>query len=161
MNRLIQGDVGSGKTIIAFISAAVAVYNGYQAVILAPTEVLAEQHYDNAEKFFSRLNINICLLTSSVTRKNKEIIKEKLLKGEIDIIIGTHALIEYDVEFKKLGFIIADEQHRFGVHQRKILIDKGYNPDILLMTATPIPRTLAMTLYGDLDVSVKIGRAHV
>ena len=154
MNRLIQGDVGSGKTIIAFISAAVAVYNGYQAVILAPTEVLAEQHYDNAEKFFSRLNINICLLTSSVTRKNKEIIKEKLLKGEIDIIIGTHALIEYDVEFKKLGFIIADEQHRFGVHQRKILIDKGYNPDILLMTATPIPRTLAMTLYGDLDVSV-------
>ena len=154
MNRLIQGDVGSGKTIIAFISAAVAVHNGYQAVILAPTEVLAEQHYNNAEKFFSKLNINVCLLTGSVTKKNKEIIKEKLVNGEIDIIIGTHALIEEDVEFKKLGFIIADEQHRFGVHQRKILIDKGYNPDILLMTATPIPRTLAMTLYGDLDVSV-------
>lgn len=154
MNRLIQGDVGSGKTIIAFISAAVAVHNGYQAVILAPTEVLAEQHYNNAEKFFSKLKINICLLTGSVTKKNKEIIKEKLVNGEIDIIIGTHALIEEDVEFKKLGFIIADEQHRFGVHQRKILIDKGYNPDILLMTATPIPRTLAMTLYGDLDVSV-------
>ena len=154
MNRLIQGDVGSGKTIIAFISAAVAVHNGYQAVILAPTEVLAEQHYNNAEKFFSKLKINLCLLTGSVTKKNKEIIKEKLVNGEIDIIIGTHALIEEDVEFKKLGFIIADEQHRFGVHQRKILIDKGYNPDILLMTATPIPRTLAMTLYGDLDVSV-------
>lgn len=154
MNRLIQGDVGSGKTIIAFISAAVAVHNSYQAVILAPTEVLAEQHYNNAEKFFSKLNINVCLLTGSVTKKNKEIIKEKLVNGEIDIIIGTHALIEEDVEFKKLGFIIADEQHRFGVHQRKILIDKGYNPDILLMTATPIPRTLAMTLYGDLDVSV-------
>lgn len=154
MNRLIQGDVGSGKTIIAFISAAVAVHNGYQAVILAPTEVLAEQHYNNAEKFFSKLNINVCLLTGSVTKKNKEIIKDRLLQGEIDIIIGTHALIEEDVEFKKLGFIIADEQHRFGVHQRKILIDKGYNPDILLMTATPIPRTLAMTLYGDLDVSV-------
>lgn len=154
MNRLIQGDVGSGKTIIAFISAAVAVHNGYQAVILAPTEVLAEQHYNNAEKFFSKLNINVCLLTGSVTKKNKEIIKDRLVQGEIDIIIGTHALIEEDVEFKKLGFIIADEQHRFGVHQRKILIDKGYNPDILLMTATPIPRTLAMTLYGDLDVSV-------
>lgn len=154
MNRLIQGDVGSGKTIIAFISASVAVHNGYQAVILAPTEVLAEQHYNNAEKFFSKLNISVCLLTGSVTKKNKEIIKERLLAGEIDIIIGTHALIEEDVEFKKLGFIIADEQHRFGVHQRKILIDKGYNPDILLMTATPIPRTLAMTLYGDLDVSV-------
>ncbi len=154
MNRLIQGDVGSGKTIIAFISAAVAVHNGYQAVMLAPTEVLAEQHYNNAEKFFSRLNINVCLLTGSVTKKNKEIMKEKLVNGEIDIIIGTHALIEEDVEFQKLGFIIADEQHRFGVHQRKILIDKGYNPDILLMTATPIPRTLAMTLYGDLDVSV-------
>ena len=154
MNRLIQGDVGSGKTIIAFISAAVAVHNGYQAVILAPTEVLAEQHYNNAEKFFSKLNINVCLLTGSVTKKNKEIIKDRLLQGEIDIIIGTHALIEEDVEFKNLGFIIADEQHRFGVHQRKILIDKGYNPDILLMTATPIPRTLAMTLYGDLDVSV-------
>lgn len=154
MNRLIQGDVGSGKTIIAFISAAVAVHNGYQAVILAPTEVLAEQHYNNAEKFFSKLNINVCLLTGSVTKKNKEIIKDRLLQGEIDIIIGTHALIEEDVEFKKLGFIIADEQHRFGVHQRKVLIDKGYNPDILLMTATPIPRTLAMTLYGDLDVSV-------
>lgn len=154
MNRLIQGDVGSGKTIIAFISASVAVHNGYQAVILAPTEVLAEQHFNNAEKFFSKLNISVCLLTGSVTKKNKDIIKERLLAGEIDIIIGTHALIEEDVEFKKLGFIIADEQHRFGVHQRKILIDKGYNPDILLMTATPIPRTLAMTLYGDLDVSV-------
>lgn len=154
MNRLIQGDVGSGKTIIAFISAAVAVYNNYQVVILAPTEVLAEQHYNNANGFFSKLNIKVSIITGSVSKKNKEVIKKQLLYGEIDIIIGTHALIEEDVEFKKLGFIIADEQHRFGVHQRKILIDKGYNPDILLMTATPIPRTLAMTLYGDLDVSI-------
>lgn len=154
MNRLVQGDVGSGKTIIAFISAAVAVHNGYQVVILAPTEVLAEQHYNNAKKFFDNLNINTYLLTGSVTKKNKDIIKNMLSSGDINVIIGTHALIEEDVEFKNLGFIIADEQHRFGVHQRKILIDKGYHPDILLMTATPIPRTLAMTLYGDLDVSI-------
>lgn len=154
MNRLVQGDVGSGKTIIAFISAAVAVHNGYQVVILAPTEVLAEQHYNNAKKFFDNLNINTYLLTGSVTKKNKDTIKSMLSSGDINVIIGTHALIEEDVEFKNLGFIIADEQHRFGVHQRKILIDKGYHPDILLMTATPIPRTLAMTLYGDLDVSI-------
>ena len=154
MNRLVQGDVGSGKTIIAFIAAAVAVHNGYQVIIIAPTEVLAEQHYINAEKFFKNLNINVDLLTGSVTKKNKEIIKEKLSSGLINIIIGTHALIEDNVEFQKLGLIITDEQHRFGVHQRKSLIDKGYTPDILLMTATPIPRTLAMTLYGDLDVSI-------
>lgn len=154
MNRLVQGDVGSGKTIIAFIAAAVAVHNGYQVIIIAPTEVLAEQHYINAEKFFKNLNINVDLLTGSVTKKNKEIIKEKLSSGFINIIIGTHALIEDNVEFQKLGLIITDEQHRFGVHQRKSLIDKGYTPDILLMTATPIPRTLAMTLYGDLDVSI-------
>ena len=154
MNRLVQGDVGSGKTIIAFIAAAVAVHNGYQVIIIAPTEVLAEQHYINAEKFFKNLNINVDLLTGSVTKKNKEIIKEKLSSGLINIIVGTHALIEDNVEFQKLGLIITDEQHRFGVHQRKSLIDKGYTPDILLMTATPIPRTLAMTLYGDLDVSI-------
>lgn len=154
MNRLIQGDVGSGKTVISFIAAAVAVHNGYQVAIIAPTEVLAEQHYYNAEKFFNNLNITTNILTGSVTKKNKEIIKNKLLNDEINIIIGTHALIEDNIEFKKLGFIITDEQHRFGVHQRKLLIDKGYNPDILLMTATPIPRTLAMTLYGDLDVSI-------
>lgn len=154
MNRLVQGDVGSGKTIIAFIAAAVAAHNGYQVIIIAPTEVLAEQHYINAEKFFRNLNIKVDLLTGSITKKNKEIIKEKLSSGLINIIIGTHALIEDNVEFQKLGLIITDEQHRFGVHQRKSLIDKGHTPDILLMTATPIPRTLAMTLYGDLDVSI-------
>lgn len=154
MNRLIQGDVGSGKTIIAFISASVAVNNGYQAVILAPTEVLAEQHYNNALKFFEKLDISTALLTGSTNKKNKEDIKKRLSAGEIDIIVGTHALLEDDVEFHKLGFVIADEQHRFGVHQRKVLIEKGWNPDILLMTATPIPRSLAMTIYGDLDVSI-------
>ena len=154
MNRLVQGDVGSGKTIIAFISAAVVCHNGYQVVMLAPTEVLAEQHYNNAKSFFDKLNLKCGILTGSITKKNKEITKELILNGEINIIIGTHALIEDNVNFKKLGLIIADEQHRFGVHQRKLLIDKGYNPDILLMTATPIPRTLAMTLYGDLDVSI-------
>ncbi len=154
MNRLVQGDVGSGKTIIAFIAAAVAVNNGFQVVILAPTEVLAEQHYHNAKSFFEKLNITTAILTGSITKKNKEKLKEEIRTGNINIIIGTHALIEEDVEFKKLGLIVADEQHRFGVHQRKIIIDKGHNPDVILMTATPIPRTLAMTLYGDLDVSI-------
>lgn len=154
MNRLVQGDVGSGKTIISFIAAAVAVHNGYQVVIIAPTEVLAEQHYQNAVKFFNQLNINVELLTGSTKKKNKELIKAGLYSGAINIVIGTHALIEDNVEFNKLGLIVTDEQHRFGVHQRKTLIDKGYMPDIILMTATPIPRTLAMTLYGDLDVSI-------
>ena len=154
MNRLVQGDVGSGKTIVSFIAAAVAIHNGYQVVIIAPTEVLAEQHYINAVKFFEKLNICVELITGSTKKKNKEDIKLRLYGGSINLIIGTHALIEEDVEFYKLGLIITDEQHRFGVHQRKILIDKGYTPDVILMTATPIPRTLAMTLYGDLDVSI-------
>lgn len=154
MNRLVQGDVGSGKTIISFIAAAVAVHNGYQVVIIAPTEVLAEQHFQNAVKFFEKLNISVELLTGSTKKKSKETIKSGLADGSINIIIGTHALIEDNVEFKNLGLIVTDEQHRFGVHQRKILIDKGCTPDVILMTATPIPRTLAMTLYGDLDVSI-------
>lgn len=154
MNRLVQGDVGSGKTIVSFIAAAVAIHNGYQVVIIAPTEVLAEQHYINAVNFFEKLNICVELITGSTKKKNKEDIKSRLYGGSINLIIGTHALIEEDVEFNKLGLIITDEQHRFGVHQRKILIDKGYTPDVILMTATPIPRTLAMTLYGDLDVSI-------
>lgn len=154
MNRLVQGDVGSGKTILAFISAAVAIHNGYQATLIAPTEVLAEQHFNNAKSFFEKLNINIAIITGSTTKKKKEEIKNLLKEGFIKVIFGTHAIIEEDVEFQNLGFVIVDEQHRFGVHQRKILMEKGYKPDILLMTATPIPRTLAMTLYGDLDVSV-------
>lgn len=154
MNRLVQGDVGSGKTIISFIAAAVAVHNGYQVVIIAPTEVLAEQHFQNAVKFFEKLNISVELLTGSTKKKSKETIKSGLADGSINIIIGTHALIEDNVEFKNLGLIVTDEQHRFGVHQRKMLIDKGCTPDVILMTATPIPRTLAMTLYGDLDVSI-------
>lgn len=154
MNRLVQGDVGSGKTIISFIAAAVAVHNSYQVVIIAPTEVLAEQHFQNAVKFFEKLNISVELLTGSTKKKSKETIKSGLADGSINIIIGTHALIEDNVEFKNLGLIVTDEQHRFGVHQRKTLIDKGCTPDVILMTATPIPRTLAMTLYGDLDVSI-------
>ncbi len=154
MNRLIQGDVGSGKTVIAFIAAAVAVYNGYQAVIIAPTEVLAEQHFLNMEKLFKNTKFSIGLLTGSLTKKNKLETKNLIASGSINFIIGTHALIEENVEFHNLGFVVVDEQHRFGVKQRKSLINKGIAPDILLMTATPIPRTLAMTLYGDLDVSI-------
>lgn len=154
MNRLIQGDVGSGKTVIAFIAAAVAVNNGYQAVIIAPTEVLAEQHFFNMQKLFKNTKFSIGLLTGSLSKKNKLETKNLIASGSINFIIGTHALIEENVEFYNLGFVVVDEQHRFGVKQRKSLINKGIAPDILLMTATPIPRTLAMTLYGDLDVSI-------
>lgn len=153
MNRLLQGDVGSGKTIVAFVCAVVAVKNGYQAVILAPTEVLAEQHYHNLSKFLLKSGINACLLTGSTKQKDKKIIKENIALGTINIIVGTHALIQEDVTFNRLGFAVIDEQHRFGVKQRKMLMDKGVSPDILLMTATPIPRTLALTYYGDLDIS--------
>ncbi|MGA1862699.1 ATP-dependent DNA helicase RecG [Deferribacter thermophilus] len=153
MNRLIQGDVGSGKTIVAFIAGIVAVFNNYQVAIIAPTEVLAEQHYNNFTKTFGDI-FTKCLITGSTPKKEKEILKDKIANGEIDFIFGTHALIQEDVNFKALGLAIIDEQHRFGVEQRKILIDKGYNPDILLMSATPIPRTLALTFYGDLDISI-------
>lgn len=153
MNRLIQGDVGSGKTIVAFIAGVVAVKNGYQTAIIAPTEILAEQHYLNFNKLFGG-HFSSALLTGSVKDKEKKQIKDMIKLGVINFIFGTHALIQEDVEFYKLGFVIIDEQHRFGVLQRKILIEKGYFPDILLMSATPIPRTLSLTLYGDLDVSV-------
>ncbi len=154
MNRLLQGDVGSGKTIVAFVSALVAVKNGYQAVILAPTEVLAEQHFRNLDVFIAKTGLKICLLTGSVKQKDKKELKEYIAKGDINIVVGTHALIQDDVVFNNLGFAVIDEQHRFGVKQRKALIDKGRTvPDILLMTATPIPRTLALTFYGDLDLS--------
>ncbi|MBQ3034237.1 MAG: ATP-dependent DNA helicase RecG [Deferribacterales bacterium] len=154
MNRLVQGDVGSGKTIVAFIAAAAAADNGYQTVLIAPTEVLAEQHFFNMQKFFKDSKYPICLLTGSVGKKDKIETKNLIASGIIKFIIGTHALLEENVEFSRLGLVIVDEQHRFGVRQRKSLMDKGFNPDVLLMTATPIPRTLAMTLYGDLDVSI-------
>ncbi len=154
MNRLVQGDVGSGKTIVALISIFNVVKNGYQAVMMAPTEILATQHYAEASKLFQNFNINIKLLCGSTSQKNKDEIKNELKQGEIDLIIGTHALIEEDVEFKNLGMVVTDEQHRFGVTQRSRLTNKGLNVDTIVMTATPIPRTLSLYLYGDLDVSI-------
>ncbi|MBA5850509.1 ATP-dependent DNA helicase RecG [Clostridium sp. cel8] len=153
MNRLVQGDVGSGKTIVAFIAIFNVIKNGYQAVLMAPTEILAKQHYTESEKLLKKFNIKIGILSGSTSKKHKEIIKNDIKTGKIDFIIGTHALIEDDVEFKNLGIIVTDEQHRFGVMQRNKLISKGKNADILVMTATPIPRTLTLYLYGDLDVS--------
>ncbi len=154
MNRLVQGDVGSGKTIIALISMFNVIKNGYQVGMMAPTEILARQHFVEAEKIYKDFNINIRLLTGSTTNKNKELIKEELKNGEVDILIGTHALIEENVVFKNLGMIVTDEQHRFGVNQRSRLSNKGENIDVLVMSATPIPRTLYLYLYGDLDVSI-------
>lgn len=153
MNRLIQGDVGSGKTIIALIAAFNTIKNGYQAAIMAPTEILATQHFNEAVKIFDGFNIKVEKLSGSINKKNKQIIKEELKNGSIDLIIGTHAILQDDVEFKKLGLVITDEQHRFGVLQRKVLSEKGEDIDTLVMTATPIPRTLSLYLYGDLDVS--------
>jgi ATP-dependent DNA helicase RecG len=154
MNRLVQGDVGSGKTIVALIAIFNAIKNGYQVVMMAPTEILANQHYIEAEKLLTDFNISIKLLCGSTTQKRKEEIKRLLKEGEIDLIIGTHALIEDDVEFKNLGMVVTDEQHRFGVMQRSKLTNKSKNVDTLVMTATPIPRTLSLYLYGDLDVSI-------
>lgn len=154
MNRLLQGDVGSGKTVVAAIAVFNVVINGYQGCVMAPTEILATQHYEEFKKLFAKFNLNIELLVGSRTLKEKRDIKERLYNGEIDILIGTHALIEDDVEFKKLGIIVADEQHRFGVAQRNKLYSKENKADILVMTATPIPRTLSLYIYGDLDVSV-------
>ena len=157
MNRLLQGDVGSGKTMVALLSALIAIGNGYQCCIMAPTEVLAQQHYKNTLKFLENTNVKAALLTGSTKIKDRRLIHSGLESGEIGIIVGTHALIEDKVIFKNLGLAIIDEQHRFGVEQRAKLWKKtscGIAPHILVMTATPIPRTLAMTLYGDLDVSV-------
>lgn len=154
MNRLLQGDVGSGKTIVAAQAAVIAVENGYQVAVLAPTEILAGQHYLYFKRLFKELGYVVILLTGSVTSRDKEKLKKLVKAGHVQIMIGTHALLQQDVEFKKLGLAVADEQHRFGVMQRLSLIEKGYKPDVLVMTATPIPRTLALTLYGDLDVSV-------
>lgn len=155
MNRLLQGDVGSGKTLVAILSALMAVDNGFQACILAPTEVLANQHYNGVFKFIEGAGVNVALLTGSTKTKERRIIHQGLLDGSINIIFGTHALLEDTVQFKNLGLAVIDEQHRFGVDQRSKLWSKSpVAPHILVMTATPIPRTLAMTLYGDLDVSV-------
>lgn len=154
MNRLVQGDVGSGKTIVAAIAMYIAVINGYQAAIMAPTTILAGQHYDELRKYMEPLGINVGIITSSTTKKNKQIIIEKLQNGDVDVIVGTHSIIEDDIKFSNLGLVVTDEQHRFGVNQRIKLKNKADTVETLVMTATPIPRTLAITLYGDLDISV-------
>lgn len=154
MNRLLQGDVGSGKTVVAMIASYKTVKCGYQVAIMAPTAILASQHLESFNKILGKFGIKSELLIGSVTKKKKEEILQKLENGEIDILIGTHALLEENVVFKNLGLVVTDEQHRFGVRQRGIIVNKGKNPDVLVMTATPIPRTLALILYGDLDISI-------
>jgi ATP-dependent DNA helicase RecG len=156
MNRLLQGDVGSGKTIVGFISILLAIGGDAQAALMAPTEILAQQHYANLKKYADKMNISIALLTGSVKKSARKPIHEQLADGSLKILIGTHALLEVEVKFYKLGLAIIDEQHRFGVAQRSKLWQKNSNfyPHVLVMTATPIPRTLAMTLYGDLEISV-------
>lgn len=154
MNRLVQGDVGSGKTMVAAAAAYLAVQNKQQAALMAPTEILAEQHYKSLEKLLAPLGIRTCLLTGSLTSKQKKETREAILAGQIDLIIGTHALVSDSTQFQKLGLVIADEQHRFGVGQRSALLDKGKDPHVLVMSATPIPRTLALLMYGDLEVSI-------
>ncbi|EII6780087.1 TPA: ATP-dependent DNA helicase RecG [Clostridioides difficile] len=154
MNRLVQGDVGSGKTVVALLALANCVLNGYQGALMAPTEILAGQHYISLTESLKDFGINVGLLIGSLTKKQKDTVLEQIRNNEIDILIGTHALIEDKVEFNNIGLVITDEQHRFGVMQRSKLSLKGANPDILVMTATPIPRTLALILYGDLDISI-------
>ena len=155
MNRLLQGDVGSGKTLVALMCMLIAIDNRFQSALMAPTEILASQHFETFTRMLKEMDVRVELLTGSTRKKEREEIHEGLLSGEIDILIGTHALIEDVVRFRNLGFVVIDEQHRFGVAQRAKLWEKNDNPPhVLVMTATPIPRTLAMTVYGDLDVSV-------
>jgi ATP-dependent DNA helicase RecG len=154
MHRLVQGDVGSGKTLVALMASLVAIENKFQAAIMVPTEILAEQHEQNARKFLEPLGIQVGILTGSMKQSERNQTYEDLKSGKIQVCVGTHALIQEAVEFANLGLVIIDEQHRFGVHQRSLLKQKGVSPHFLVMTATPIPRTLAMTVYGDLDVSV-------
>jgi ATP-dependent DNA helicase RecG len=154
MIRLLQGDVGSGKTIVAFEAIVIAVSNGYQAALMAPTEILAEQHFINAKRILEPLNYRIAVVRRGIKKAEKQELLSSIASGGIQVIIGTHALIEEHTVFNRLGLVIVDEQHRFGVVQRLQLMAKGENPNTLVMTATPIPRTLAMTLYGDLDLSV-------
>ena len=153
MNRLLQGDVGSGKTIVSFIGMLANHYSGYQSALMAPTEILATQHYNNLKKFLEGTDIKVELLTGSTTKKDKQQIYKGLKEGTISMIVGTHALIQEEVEYCNLGLVITDEQHRFGVHQRANLQNKGKRPDVLYMSATPIPRTYALTIFGDMDVS--------
>ncbi|MCX7843015.1 MAG: ATP-dependent DNA helicase RecG [Clostridia bacterium] len=154
MNRLVQGDVGSGKTIVAVLALFKAVKNGYQGTLMVPTEILAEQHFKSIAPLLEQYGIKTALLTGGQSKKQKEHILQQIKNGCIDAVIGTHALIEDNVQFEKLGLVITDEQHRFGVRQRAKLSKKGDNPDVIVMTATPIPRTLALILYGDLDISI-------
>jgi len=154
MNRLLQGDVGSGKTVVATCALYKAVKSGYQGTIMVPTTILAKQHLESIENILNQFDISSEIIISSTTKKKKEEILERLKNGDIDVIIGTHALLQENVVFKNLGLVITDEQHRFGVRQRGVLASKGNNPDVLVMTATPIPRTLALILYGDLDISI-------
>mgnify|MGYP000947547935 FL=1 len=153
MNRLVQGDVGCGKTIISFVAMFNVIKNGFQSVLMAPTEILARQHYESAKKLFSKYNIKVELLVGSLKESEKKVIREKIENGEVDIIIGTHAVFQEKVVYKNLGFVITDEQHRFGVKQRLLLSKKSKNPDILVMSATPIPRTVGLVMFCDLDIS--------
>ncbi|WP_100330876.1 ATP-dependent DNA helicase RecG [Bacillus xiapuensis] len=154
MNRLLQGDVGSGKTAVAAVSLYASVTAGHQGALMVPTEILAEQHAESLQKMYEPMGLNLALLTSSVKGNRRKELLSKLATGEIDVVVGTHALIQEDVNFHNLGLVITDEQHRFGVKQRRVLREKGENPDVLFMTATPIPRTLAITVFGEMDVSV-------
>lgn len=154
MNRLIQGDVGSGKTILAILALLMAVKNGYQASLMVPTEVLAKQHYKSIEELLKPYGVDVCLLVGSMTAKEKKEAYDRIKSHRADIVVGTHAIIQEKVEFDNLALVITDEQHRFGVRQREALIEKGVNPHVLVMSATPIPRTLAIILYGDLDISI-------
>ena len=155
MNSLLQGDVGSGKTLVALLSLLLAIGNGLQGALMAPTEILANQHFIGISELLEKMNVRVALLTGSTKKKERTEIHDALLNGEIDLLIGTHALLEDTVQFKSLGLVVIDGQHRFGVAQRAKMWRKNkVPPHVLIMTATPIPRTLAMTFYGDLDVSV-------
>lgn len=160
MNRLVLGDVGSGKTVVAMYAIYVNFLSGYQSALMAPTEILAEQHYKNLKSILEKYNIKISLLTGSMKLKDKKVILKDIENGDTNLVIGTHALISDSVKFKNLGLVITDEQHRFGVNQRNILRDKGNVPDVLYLSATPIPRTYALTIYGDLDISVIKTKPH-
>lgn len=154
MNRLVQGDVGCGKTLVALVALMIAIENGYQGAFMVPTEILAEQHYLTVRNWLSEMGLTVALLTSGMGKKERVVVNKKIEAGEVHLAVGTHALIQEGVRFKRLGLVIIDEQHRFGVLQRGELVKKGYHPDVLIMTATPIPRTLALSVYGDMDVSI-------
>ncbi len=154
MNRLLQGDVGCGKTIVALYALLIAIQNRYQGALMAPTEILAEQHYRNISALLKDMGVKITLLSGDLKPKERERRRHIIEEGEVDLVIGTHALIQQGVRFKRLGLAVVDEQHKFGVMQRAVLKSKSISPDILVMTATPIPRTLALTVYGDMDVSI-------